>query len=263
MAQNVTIAGASYPDVPSIIVPKTGGGSAEFFDMSGDLAWLGKDATVIAEDFYLRTDTLDNTAFASWTPSSTAVTAVPTVTLSDAKFTATAMPDYDYYIIWECGVDIEYTGSPTLKALPLLGRAYLIQEITRRPSTWANIQSATFNSNIAASVYTGSWLRYYGTTTGTSTFTWAASYGIYFALTAPTISSTTAASPTITPKTPTMSARTSSTYMSVTSANAIDQANTHWWIKGSKVVRVKKTGILDGSYIGVVDLINADPPYSE
>ena len=34
MAQNVTIAGASYPDVPSIIVPKTGGGSAAFMDTS-------------------------------------------------------------------------------------------------------------------------------------------------------------------------------------------------------------------------------------
>lgn len=34
MAQNVTIAGASYPDVPSILVPKTGGGSASFVDTS-------------------------------------------------------------------------------------------------------------------------------------------------------------------------------------------------------------------------------------
>lgn len=32
MAQNVTIQGAEYQDVPSIIVPKTGGGSASFHD---------------------------------------------------------------------------------------------------------------------------------------------------------------------------------------------------------------------------------------
>lgn len=42
MAQNVTIAGASYTAVPSIIVPKTGGGSAGFFDIS--------DTTATAED---------------------------------------------------------------------------------------------------------------------------------------------------------------------------------------------------------------------
>ena len=34
MAQNVTVAGASYPDVPSIVLPKTGGGSATFTDTS-------------------------------------------------------------------------------------------------------------------------------------------------------------------------------------------------------------------------------------
>ena len=35
MAQNVTIAGASYSDVPSVNIPKTGGGTASFFDVSG------------------------------------------------------------------------------------------------------------------------------------------------------------------------------------------------------------------------------------
>ena len=34
MAQNVTIAGASYPDCPAIIVPKTEGGNAYFVDTS-------------------------------------------------------------------------------------------------------------------------------------------------------------------------------------------------------------------------------------
>lgn len=34
MAQNVTIAGASYSAVPSIVVPKTGGGTSTFMDTS-------------------------------------------------------------------------------------------------------------------------------------------------------------------------------------------------------------------------------------
>ncbi len=34
MAQTISIAGASYPDVPSIQVPKTGGGTAVFYDAS-------------------------------------------------------------------------------------------------------------------------------------------------------------------------------------------------------------------------------------
>ena len=41
MAQNVTIAGASYPGVPSIEVPKTGGGTAVFVDTSDANAAAG------------------------------------------------------------------------------------------------------------------------------------------------------------------------------------------------------------------------------
>jgi len=38
MAQNVTVAGASYSDVPSLILPKTGGGTSSFFDVSDTTA---------------------------------------------------------------------------------------------------------------------------------------------------------------------------------------------------------------------------------
>ncbi len=42
MAQNVTVAGASYSAVPSAVLPKTGGGDAPFFDVS--------DTTATADD---------------------------------------------------------------------------------------------------------------------------------------------------------------------------------------------------------------------
>ena len=32
MAQNVSLLGANYPDVPAVVLPKTGGGSATFID---------------------------------------------------------------------------------------------------------------------------------------------------------------------------------------------------------------------------------------
>ncbi len=32
MAQNITLLGASYPDVPAVQLPKTGGGTATFID---------------------------------------------------------------------------------------------------------------------------------------------------------------------------------------------------------------------------------------
>lgn len=42
MAQNITLLGASYSNVPSVILPKTGGGTASFTDVS--------DTTAVASD---------------------------------------------------------------------------------------------------------------------------------------------------------------------------------------------------------------------
>ena len=103
-------------------------------------------------------------------------------------------------------------------------------------------------------------MRYYGTTTGSITYTWAASYGFYFTATAPTISSTTATSPTITPKTPVLNARTSTTYMSATSANAVDQANSKWWILGAKVYKARRDVYTDGYYRYMCGVINSAAP---
>ena len=38
MAQNITLMGASYSDVPAVTLPKTGGGTASFFDVSDTTA---------------------------------------------------------------------------------------------------------------------------------------------------------------------------------------------------------------------------------
>ena len=50
MAQNVTIAGASFSDVPSILLPKTGGGTASFVDVTDTTAAAGDVA--IGKYFY-------------------------------------------------------------------------------------------------------------------------------------------------------------------------------------------------------------------
>lgn len=45
MAQNVTIAGASYSDVPAVNLPKTGGGTATFYDEDSLPDFAGADGT--------------------------------------------------------------------------------------------------------------------------------------------------------------------------------------------------------------------------
>ena len=231
-----------------------------WYDMSGANAWLGVNAQLVAENFYKKVDTLGNTLYNGWTPSTTAKAIVASVTLSDAKFVATDSDQWAYYIIWECGIDVAYTGSPTLKALPTFGRALIIQNLIKRPDSMANIQAVNCNATVNQAAYSGNFLMYYGTTTGSITYTWAASNGFYFSATAPTISNTTATAPTITPKTPVFNAKVSTTYMSTASANAIDQTNSNWWIKGTKIFKVKHDCFFDGVFRYFCNVVNSTAP---
>ena len=44
---NIQLLGATYPTVPSVLLPVAGGGQAEFFDMADDMAWLGAGAELV------------------------------------------------------------------------------------------------------------------------------------------------------------------------------------------------------------------------
>lgn len=49
MAQNITVQGASYADVPAVVLPKTGGGTASFTDVSDTTAAAGD---VLAGEYF-------------------------------------------------------------------------------------------------------------------------------------------------------------------------------------------------------------------
>ena len=53
MAQNITLQGASYSDVPSVLLPKTGGGQALFVDVTNTTATASDVAS--GKYFYLAT----------------------------------------------------------------------------------------------------------------------------------------------------------------------------------------------------------------
>ena len=227
--------------------------------MTGNLAYLGKDAQQVSGEFYSKVDYLKNTLYNGWSPSSTAKAIVASVTLSNNKFTAENLDEWAYYIFWEVGVDVVYTGSPTDVARPLLSRGAIIQELIRRPGAWADIGTKTMSITANQAVYSSSLLRYYNDK-GTLTYTWAASYGFYGGATAPAITNTSNLTTTITPKTPTLSARTSNTYLSVANANLVDQNNSVWWIKGANIYKARRDTLFDGVYKRMCDIISATSP---
>lgn len=223
-----------------------------FYDMSGAMSFLGAGVELVDGSLYTKTDNLKNTSFNTWTPSTTSTNIVASVS---AKTISCDIGSYDYFIVWECGCDPVYTGSPTLKAHFLLSRCYMVQAVIKRPSSWANIQSDTFNGNACVSIYTSNFLRYYGTTTGTVTYTWSQSYGIYFTATAATFASTTNNVTNVTYKTPVVAARCSTTYMSTANCGLMDKEKSTWFIRG-KLYRAKPSTIFHGIYEKVVDIVN-------
>ena len=225
--------------------------------MTGDFAYLGKDVQQISGEFYSSVKYLKNTAYNGWSPSSTAKAIITSSTLT--AFSAADLDQWAYYIFWECGINPVYTGSPTDVGRTTLSRGLVIQEIIRKPGTWAAIEAETSLSNINQSAYAATLMRYYNDK-GSLTYTWSASYGFYVSATAPGVANSTANTTNITPKTPVFNARTSNTYLSVANANLIDQDNTVIWIKGTNIYRAKHDTFFDGVYKRICKMVTATPP---
>ena len=248
MAQNVTIQGASYPDVPAIVVPKTGGGSALFSDTSVTTAtasdvksgkkilladgseatgtysytWQGDHAEFI-NTFYTWSGTLDDTTYSSWTPSTTAGSILATTTCP--TFVAD-MVNYEYVIEWLWYVQMAYPDGHTYKACTDRNFGTMYQVIMRRPYGLDNFASQNWAYNYCTNDYTGSGYCIYWNTSGNKTWT-TSQYGVYVSgLTAGALSSTGSNTPTITPKRPVVSAKCHSSYFSTTRAGQVDTEKT-------------------------------------
>lgn len=247
---NIQLMGATYPTVPSVLLPNDQSGMSEFFDMSDDMSWLGADATLVHEITPI-TVALKDTDFNTWTPSSTAATVVASQTLSAAsqKYVATDLlldGGYNYINVWNMKLPVVYTGSPTNKAKVVFSCGLLVQAMFRRYSSFANLLDDNLNNGVTAQQTLATFERYYNSSSSL-TYTNSASYGFYFANVAPTLSSATAQSPTITLKTPTMSARCSTTSLSTANAALVDKENTKLTYT-CKVYRVRQDAYLQGFY---------------
>ena len=59
MSKNITLMGASYPDVPAVVLPQTGGGTATFYDADdGDSMEFGEHTSAIVGSAVVGTATI-------------------------------------------------------------------------------------------------------------------------------------------------------------------------------------------------------------
>lgn len=221
--------------------------------MTDDLSWMGADVELV-KTFSPVATKLSATSYNGWTPSTTAKDILASEDVG--TFATPDMGEYEYYILWDCNLPIVYTGSPSNKARPLFCVSSQAQAIYKRPSTLANIEGNNWNGNVCTSLATGTFMRYYGSTSGSVTYTWGTSYGFYFTMTGAAFSSTTAANPTVTVKSPKVTARCSTTYMSTGNAALIDQDETIITIQ-AKVYKAKSPSVFHGNYKRMRDLILA------
>lgn len=177
----------------------------------------------LVSTFYDKTFNLsDDTTFDSWTASTTASAILATANVG--TFVAD-MLNYEYLLWWSVGGAIAHSSGATLKAVPDWEGAELIQAIFRRANSLANIEAGNAAGNATLTTTTAP-LNVYYNTSGTKTYTFSNSYGIYPAATNPTFSNATANSPTVTVKRPTLNARCSSSYFATARKAEVDSENT-------------------------------------
>ncbi len=277
---DILINGASYTDVPAIIVPKVGGGNAQFDDTTiasgaataADIS-TGKQAFVnssiiigtadlwnpigvgaeLIQTYDMGTTTLDNTLFNGWTPSTTAKTIQATSNLG--TITNPALDTYEYAIKTVFESNTAYASGTTLVAAVVRQIFEIIQVIHRKPSNATNIVVPTDNYNYCATLYTAPFMDYYDTS-GVNKLAWTGSYGIYPAATAATFGSSTGINTTITVKAPTYNARCYKSYFKEAMAEAVDQEASNIKCK-VYVYRIKRGGsTLYNMYHEIVDIYN-------
>ena len=194
--------------------------------------WLGANPVLI-KTIAEQNIKLSNTDYASWIPSTTASVIYAT---SNAYTFEADIANYDYVIVWNYDIDIVYKSGTTPAAIPIKNAFTEYSSVYRRTGDITQLNAGTKETNLTTNSVLAA-IKYYNTS-GVETFAYA-SYGIYATSATATFSSTTSDNPTVTIKTPPISARCSNTYMTTEMASNIDQANSIIHLSGY-VYRVDK-----------------------
>lgn len=219
----------------------------------GAFNWMGDGVECLNANLHNSTVQLSSTTFSSWTASTTAKSLKSTTSLS--TFSAD-MANYAYLLHWVTVAHVALKETATLNAIPYQLQINVFdQQIIRRPSSFANIQAENWNGNVYVNTAGLGWMRYYKTD-GSLSYTWGSSYGFYSGVPTPTFASSTANTTNVTPKTPILYARCSTTYFDTARYGDIDIDNTYWTIHGELYRMDLEKNCMRQRYADLVDIIN-------
>ena len=214
-------------------------------------SYLGTNPVKIA-DYAAVTTYLSNTAFTTWTPSTTALVIASSSNVGTAVLD---LDNYNYCIVWTSVEVFAYNSSATNKT-KIVKQSHCIQQaIYKAPSNLANLTAKSYNSNKCANLTSAGVIDYYNFS-GSHTMTYTLNTGIYPTSTAATFSNSTSDTPTMTIKSPSFRIVCNASYLSTANAGNIDASNTYFKYWG-ELWRVDKDSAMLGMYKNVVNAYNS------
>ena len=246
---DIIIAGSTYTEVPSILVPKSGGGTAQYNETQFH-TWMGDNCTLLNNNLFSQDIKLSATSFDSWTASTTAGTILAA---QNGTVTKIDLENYEYYIEWTWCIDLKQNEGATMKAMPDRTYGVFYQVVHQRPYGLASFETEADTYNYCTVLFTSSQYNIYYNTSGTHTWT-TTMYGVYCVNTAGTLSSTSSLTPNLTPKSPAITARCNASYFATARKAEIDSANTTIKVVG-KLYRVDRdSSPIKNMYMNAVHL---------
>lgn len=255
MAQDITLLGASYSDVPAVVLPKTGGGTASFTDVtattatasdvaSGKIFFLadGTQATGTSSGGggggsypwfgpntikdYTKTITINlanDTSWNNWTASTTATSILAAPTTNDFTYSYNRETDV-VTIVCRSITNFTLKSTATKKAIPISNGRTDWHFFFGYPSTYDQFKSLTVGAQSSKSINDPR--LYYYTTSG-GKISASSNYGVY-SYGAPNYSQSASGSTvTISGKRNAIYARCNSSYFATARKADIDADNTN------------------------------------
>ena len=214
-------------------------------------SYLGTNPVKIA-DYPATTVYLSNTAFTTWTPSTTALV------LDSGANVGTAVLDlanYNYCIVWTTKSVFAYNASATNKAKIVSQSHSINQTIYKSPNNLTNLGAKNYNTNRCTNLVVVGLADYYNSSSS-HTLTYSNNLGIYPTSTAATFSNSTSNTPTMTIKSPSFRIVCNASYLSTENAGNIDASNTYFQYWG-ELWRVDKDSTLLGMYANIINAYNS------
>lgn len=216
----------------------------------GAWKWIGQNATLVKTELY--SVALSDTLYNTWTPSTTAKEIV--ASNSSIGTLELNLADYDYTILYTLYTDIVYNSGVANNA-KLINQILLnFKQTMRRPSNYNNLMAKNLGQVTDVSAFSGGigFLTYYNNS-GNPTFQQSSSYGFYIGtMPAPTFSSTSSDTPTMTYGRPPINARCNNTYFSTTSASGVDKTNSKIYLR-TDIYRADKDALMQAIFRSMVD----------